>query len=254
MEGEAAGERVGPVAEGARQPAIDRDRPAQGQGADSRSMAGCRAPSATGPTRSPAASPSIPASTCGRNTGIVRHRHRPGRGRPRRGAVFRPQVDAGMEGEAAGVDGGLSSTFGYRSDPFTRGLALHTGIDLRSEYGAIVTVPAAVARAGAPYSDRRSMPVWRARPRVNGCRPSATSASATPCGASSAPCPCAGRSRSMAGCRVRPGPADRRSRRRGGRRSEPPRVRSPPSLRAGAPWWWGASRPAAAARRRACAE
>ncbi|WP_083469251.1 M23 family metallopeptidase [Methylobacterium variabile] len=43
----------------------------------------------------------------------------------------------------ATTDAGLSSTFGYRVDPFTRGLALHTGIDLRSEYGA-------PARATAP--------------------------------------------------------------------------------------------------------
>jgi murein DD-endopeptidase MepM/ murein hydrolase activator NlpD len=43
----------------------------------------------------------------------------------------------------AATDAGLSSTFGYRVDPFTRGLALHTGIDLRSEYGA-------PARATAP--------------------------------------------------------------------------------------------------------
>ncbi|WP_272913233.1 M23 family metallopeptidase [Methylobacterium sp. SyP6R] len=42
------------------------------------------------------------------------------------------------------TDHGLSSTFGYRSDPFTRGLALHTGIDLRSEYGA----PARATAAG----------------------------------------------------------------------------------------------------------
>jgi murein DD-endopeptidase MepM/ murein hydrolase activator NlpD len=30
----------------------------------------------------------------------------------------------------------ISSTFGYRVDPFTRGLAMHTGIDFRAEHGA----------------------------------------------------------------------------------------------------------------------
>ncbi len=50
------------------------------------------------------------------------------------------------------VDGGLSSTFGYRSDPFTRGLALHTGIDLRSEYGAPARAAAAGTVTMADYS------------------------------------------------------------------------------------------------------
>ena len=50
------------------------------------------------------------------------------------------------------VDGGLSSTFGYRSDPFTRGLALHTGIDLRSEYGAPARATAAGTVTMADYS------------------------------------------------------------------------------------------------------
>nr|WP_157064157.1 M23 family metallopeptidase [Methylobacterium tarhaniae] len=50
------------------------------------------------------------------------------------------------------ADGGLSSTFGYRSDPFTRGLALHTGIDLRGEYGAPARATAAGTVTLADYS------------------------------------------------------------------------------------------------------
>ncbi|KMO18041.1 peptidase M23B [Methylobacterium platani JCM 14648] len=50
------------------------------------------------------------------------------------------------------VDGGLSSTFGYRADPFTRGLALHTGIDLRSEYGAPARATAAGTVTQADYA------------------------------------------------------------------------------------------------------
>jgi murein DD-endopeptidase MepM/ murein hydrolase activator NlpD len=38
----------------------------------------------------------------------------------------------------------LSSGFGYRIDPFTRGPAMHTGLDFRAEYGA----PARAAGAG----------------------------------------------------------------------------------------------------------
>lgn len=49
-------------------------------------------------------------------------------------------------------DGGLSSTFGYRSDPFTRGLALHTGIDLRGEYGAPARATAAGTVTQADYA------------------------------------------------------------------------------------------------------
>ncbi len=49
-------------------------------------------------------------------------------------------------------DNGLSSTFGYRSDPFTRGLALHTGIDLRGEYGAPARATAAGTVTQADYA------------------------------------------------------------------------------------------------------
>ncbi|ACL60876.1 M23 family metallopeptidase [Methylobacterium nodulans] len=45
-------------------------------------------------------------------------------------------------------DAGLSSQYGYRVDPFTRGLALHTGVDLKAEYGA----PARAAAAGTVVS------------------------------------------------------------------------------------------------------
>lgn len=50
------------------------------------------------------------------------------------------------------ADGGLSSTFGYRVDPFTRGLALHTGIDLRGEYGAPARATAAGTVTLADYA------------------------------------------------------------------------------------------------------
>ncbi|TGD99885.1 M23 family metallopeptidase [Methylobacterium nonmethylotrophicum] len=50
------------------------------------------------------------------------------------------------------VDAGLSSTFGYRADPFTRGLALHTGIDLKSEYGAPARATAAGTVTQADYA------------------------------------------------------------------------------------------------------
>ncbi|GJD34331.1 M23 family metallopeptidase [Methylobacterium aerolatum] len=43
----------------------------------------------------------------------------------------------------------VSSTFGPRLDPFTRGLALHTGIDLKGEYGELAraTAPGVVTEA-----------------------------------------------------------------------------------------------------------
>jgi murein DD-endopeptidase MepM/ murein hydrolase activator NlpD len=43
----------------------------------------------------------------------------------------------------------VTSTFGTRIDPFTRGVALHTGIDLRDEYGAAVraTAPGVITSA-----------------------------------------------------------------------------------------------------------
>ncbi|AWN51425.1 M23 family metallopeptidase [Methylobacterium sp. 17Sr1-1] len=50
------------------------------------------------------------------------------------------------------TDHGLSSTFGYRADPFTRGLAVHTGIDLRGEYGAPARATAAGTVTQAEYS------------------------------------------------------------------------------------------------------
>ncbi|GJD49821.1 hypothetical protein OPKNFCMD_2555 [Methylobacterium crusticola] len=50
------------------------------------------------------------------------------------------------------IDAGLSSTFGYRVDPFTRGLALHTGVDLKAEYGAPARAAAAGTVVSAEYS------------------------------------------------------------------------------------------------------
>lgn len=50
------------------------------------------------------------------------------------------------------TDHGLSSTFGYRADPFTRGLAVHTGIDLRGEYGAPARATAAGTVTQADYA------------------------------------------------------------------------------------------------------
>lgn len=49
-------------------------------------------------------------------------------------------------------DGGLSSHYGYRVDPFTRGLALHTGIDLRAESGAPAQAAGAGTVTAAEYS------------------------------------------------------------------------------------------------------
>ena len=46
-------------------------------------------------------------------------------------------------------DHGVASTFGPRLDPFTRGLALHTGLDLKAEMGepALATAPGRVVSA-----------------------------------------------------------------------------------------------------------
>jgi murein DD-endopeptidase MepM/ murein hydrolase activator NlpD len=48
-------------------------------------------------------------------------------------------------------DRGVASTFGPRLDPFTRGLALHTGLDLKAEMGepALATAPGRVVTAEA---------------------------------------------------------------------------------------------------------
>ena len=45
----------------------------------------------------------------------------------------------------------MASTFGPRLDPFTRGLALHTGLDLKAEMGepALATAPGRVVTAEA---------------------------------------------------------------------------------------------------------
>ena len=45
----------------------------------------------------------------------------------------------------------VSSTFGARVDPFTRGYAMHTGLDLKAEYGepARATAPGRVTTAEA---------------------------------------------------------------------------------------------------------
>ena len=47
------------------------------------------------------------------------------------------------------ADRGVASGFGTRLDPFTRGLALHTGLDLRAEMGdpVLATAPGRVAAA-----------------------------------------------------------------------------------------------------------
>ncbi|MBR3193934.1 MAG: M23 family metallopeptidase [Bosea sp.] len=46
----------------------------------------------------------------------------------------------------------MSSNFGYRSDPFTRGLALHTGIDFRAEHGSQIRATAPGKVITAEYS------------------------------------------------------------------------------------------------------
>lgn len=46
----------------------------------------------------------------------------------------------------------MSSNFGYRSDPFTRGLALHTGIDFRAEHGSPIRATAPGKVITAEYS------------------------------------------------------------------------------------------------------
>lgn len=46
----------------------------------------------------------------------------------------------------------MSSNFGYRSDPFTRGLALHTGIDFRAEHGSQIRATARGKVITAEYS------------------------------------------------------------------------------------------------------
>jgi murein DD-endopeptidase MepM/ murein hydrolase activator NlpD len=46
----------------------------------------------------------------------------------------------------------LSSNYGYRADPFTRGAALHTGMDLRAEHGAPVRAAGPGKVVTAEYS------------------------------------------------------------------------------------------------------
>jgi murein DD-endopeptidase MepM/ murein hydrolase activator NlpD len=46
----------------------------------------------------------------------------------------------------------LTSGFGYRVDPFTRGPAMHTGLDFRAEYGAPVRASGAGQVVGAEYA------------------------------------------------------------------------------------------------------
>lgn len=65
---------------------------------------------------------------------------------------LRKIVDALPLRRPMATDGGLSSTFGYRADPFTRGLAVHTGIDLRGEYGAPARATAAGTVTLADYA------------------------------------------------------------------------------------------------------
>ena len=46
----------------------------------------------------------------------------------------------------------LSSNYGYRADPFTRGAALHTGMDLRAEHGTPVRATGPGKVVTAEYS------------------------------------------------------------------------------------------------------
>lgn len=67
-----------------------------------------------------------------------------GHGRRLRQAVGELPLRRPLSGEAS-----LSSPFGPRLDPFTRGLALHTGLDFKAEYGepARATAPGIVTEA-----------------------------------------------------------------------------------------------------------
>ncbi|MEH3144850.1 MAG: M23 family metallopeptidase [Methylobacterium frigidaeris] len=104
----------------------------------------------------------------------------PGRFAPRPGGVGGPLIPAGAgpfesavavaQGDLARLDqfrrmvrslplhrptdgeAGLSSHFGYRNDPFTRTLALHTGVDLRAEQGAAARAAAAGTVTAAEYA------------------------------------------------------------------------------------------------------
>ncbi len=49
-------------------------------------------------------------------------------------------------------DGETTSHFGYRTDPFTRTMAMHTGVDFRDEYGAPVRATAPGTVVTAEYS------------------------------------------------------------------------------------------------------
>jgi murein DD-endopeptidase MepM/ murein hydrolase activator NlpD len=51
-----------------------------------------------------------------------------------------------------GQDAPVTSTFGVRSDPFTRAYAMHTGIDFRADHGALVRATGAGVVAKADYA------------------------------------------------------------------------------------------------------
>ncbi|MCO5092992.1 M23 family metallopeptidase [Bosea sp. (in: a-proteobacteria)] len=54
-----------------------------------------------------------------------------------RGAIEQLPLAKPMAG-----DHGFTSNFGYRTDPFTRGLAMHTGVDFRAESGSAILATA----------------------------------------------------------------------------------------------------------------
>ena len=114
------------------------------------------APSTCGPLRPDRARPGALRAPGVRGLGGPLVPSRP-EGRSRRGSP-RPSASADDERSAcAGSrpalplrrpirgDHAVSSAFGTRLDPFTRGLALHTGLDLKAEYGE---PPAPRRRAG----------------------------------------------------------------------------------------------------------
>jgi len=80
----------------------------------------------------------------GFEAGLALARRALGDGERLRRVAARLPVNRPIRGETA-----VSSPFGTRLDPFTRGLALHTGLDLKAEYGAPAraTAPGRVAAA-----------------------------------------------------------------------------------------------------------
>jgi murein DD-endopeptidase MepM/ murein hydrolase activator NlpD len=64
-----------------------------------------------------------------------------------RGLAERLPLNRPLDGELE-----LSSNYGYRADPFTRGAALHTGMDLRAEHGAPVRATGPGKVVSAEYS------------------------------------------------------------------------------------------------------